>query len=57
MAILIWQLLIKLKIKDYNTILIERQKKLDADPKLIQEIQFFGQLKTIDDDGILSSLF
>ena len=31
-----------------------RPKELDIDPKIIKEIKCFGQLKTIDGDGIQS---
>ena len=34
MAIVIWQLLIKLKIKDYNTILMERLQKYQHYPQV-----------------------
>ena len=30
---------------------LSRQKELDADPKAIQQIEFVGQLKKLDDDG------
>ena len=30
---------------------LSRQKKLDADPKTIHQIKFFGQLKKLGDDG------
>ena len=29
---------------------MSRQKELDADPKAIQQIEFFRQLKKLDDD-------
>ena len=30
---------------------MSRQKELDADPKAIQQIEFLGQLKRLDDNG------
>ena len=30
---------------------LSRQKQLDADPKAIQQIEFIGQLKKLDDNG------
>ena len=30
---------------------LSRQKELDADPKVIQQIEFVGQLKKVDDNG------
>ena len=30
---------------------LSRQKELDADPKVIQQIEFVGQLKEVDDNG------
>ena len=40
-------------IKNHDRLIavdVSRQKELDADPKTIQQIEFFGQLK--NDDGV-----
>ena len=36
---------------------LSRQKELNTDPKEIQQIEFVGQLKKLDDDGIESMFF
>ena len=32
-------------------VVLSRQKELDANPKAIQQTEFVGQLKKLDDDG------
>ena len=36
---------------------LSRQKRLDADPKAIQQIEFVGQLTKLDDNNNVESVF
>ena len=47
-------------VKSHNKLIavaLSRQKELDADPKAIQQIEFVGQLKKLDADDDVESMF
>ena len=47
-------------VKNYYRLIpvdISRQKRLDADPKAIQQIEFVGQLTKLDDNNNVESVF
>ena len=47
-------------VKNYYRLIpvdLSRQKRLDADPKAIQQIEFVGQLTKLDDNNNVESVF
>ena len=47
-------------VKNYYRLMpvdLSRQKRLDADPKAIQQIEFVGQLTKLDDNNNVESVF
>ena len=47
-------------VKNYYRLIpvdLSRQKRLDADPKAIQQIEFVGQLTKLDDNNNVESIF